>query len=114
MTDEQIIKALEYCIEQGFTSDCTECEYRCSSKGCVMSLLIDVLFLINRQKAELQHYFEASGAKQVMADARTKAIKEFAERVKEKTLAMVWSPELLSTADYVECIDSLVKEMVGD
>ena len=47
-------------------------------------------------------------------DSKSEAIKEFAERVKEKTLAMVWSPELFSTADYIECIDSIVKEMVGE
>lgn len=40
-------------------------------------------------------------------------LKEFAERVKEKTLTIVRSPDLLSESDYIECIDSLVEEMVG-
>ena len=46
--------------------------------------------------------------------AKIEAIKEFAERVKEKTLAMIWSPELFSTVDYIECIDLIVKETVGE
>lgn len=45
---------------------------------------------------------------------RTEAIKEFAEKVKIKTLAMVHSPDLLSSADYIECIDSITKEMLAE
>ncbi len=46
--------------------------------------------------------------------ARAEAVKDFAEVVKIKTLAMVHSPGILTTADYIKCIDDIVKEWVGE
>jgi DNA repair exonuclease SbcCD ATPase subunit len=53
MTDAEIIKALEYCKNQGFVSKCCECRYK-NSSGCVELLITDALDLINRQKAEIE------------------------------------------------------------
>ena len=50
MNDDKIIKALEYCLEQGITSDCERCKVKI---GCRDTLLKDALDLINRQKTEI-------------------------------------------------------------
>ena len=46
--------------------------------------------------------------------AKAEAYKEYEKKVIEKMLAMVYSCDLLSTEDYIECIKSIGKEMVGD
>lgn len=51
LTDEQIIKASEYCIIQGITSECERCEVK---KGCRSELIANALYLIKRQKAEIE------------------------------------------------------------
>ena len=48
LTDEQIIKALEYCVDKGY---CPECP--CYKNNADCELEYDVLKLINRQKAEI-------------------------------------------------------------
>lgn len=40
-------------------------------------------------------------------------IERFAERAIEATLAMVWSPEILSTKDYADAIKRVAQEMAG-
>lgn len=116
MTDEQIIKALECCSGEADICKST-CPCYVANASCLKNMAKEALDLINRQKAEIERlqrayavYEEITGLKR----AKSEAIKDFAERVKEKTLAMIWSPELFSTADYIECIDSLVKETVGE
>ena len=106
MTDNEIIKALECCIN----GKCSECPLRamaCSEK-VAMAFAND---LINRQKAEIERLEKHT---EMYHELRAEAVKEFAEKVKQKTLAMVFSPDVLSFEDYCECIDNLVKEMVGD
>ena len=52
MTDEQIIKALECCLED--VANCNNCPYE---RYCGMyedNMLRDTLALINRQKAEIE------------------------------------------------------------
>jgi FtsZ-binding cell division protein ZapB len=114
MTDEQIIKALECCVI-GY-----ECPKDCPYMGkglCVDKIRKDALDLINRQKAEIERLEETKNRLsynlQAVLDERadhSEAVKEFAERLKEKErpafpLAMV--------IDVYE-IDNLVKEMVGE
>lgn len=58
MNDNEIIKAIKYCMEQGITSECE----RCSDKiGCRDTLLHNALDLINRQRAEIERYREVVG-----------------------------------------------------
>ena len=51
MTDNEIIKALEYCLAQGITSECERCR---DTIGCRDTLLRDALDLINRKKAKIR------------------------------------------------------------
>lgn len=53
MTDNEIIKALEYCEDSADTDKhCLKCPY-CNESYCLDKMMADALFLINRQKAEI-------------------------------------------------------------
>lgn len=58
MNDNEIIKALECCIEYDETKNCMACPY-CGHSGffvgCSDAMKKDILDLINRQKAEIEH-----------------------------------------------------------
>ena len=132
MTDNEIIKALECCVRDGYPYGCKECPYNNSNLDCNERLDADALYLINRQKAEIEE-LEAEIDKQYeqaeanilanMADGGTSchwcidkhqanAIKEFAERVKAETTERY---EDIAYKDlFFGVIDYLVKEMVGD
>lgn len=130
MNDNDIIKALEHCIDIG---DCSTCTYtRC------IDLPQDALDLIKRQKAEIKR-LEAECEKQYeqatadilgnmadggtschwcMAQHRAKAIKMFAGRLKERTMKYTeydeggWDCTIYCVK--VEDIQSLVKEMTEE
>ena len=133
MTDNEIIKALECCI----ADKCMECPLRKipKVKGC-MNRLSFALDLINRQKAEIERLekevvdrdkiIDERGNEVIRYDnairflhkqletIRSKAIKEFAKRVKESSLKigmMSLTKEGISTYVSVDNIDNLVKEM---
>ena len=117
MTDNEIIKALECCINED--NDFMACGNKgCAFMECKMGkdrecqyyMMKSVLNLINRQKAEIERLtinMNAFGLgmkrEAERADtARAEAIKEVAERLKE------------TIDDYPYVIDRLVKEMVGE
>ncbi len=100
MTDEQIIKALECCATDD-GNDCFQCPYcniffESGNGGCVNRCRKDALDLINRQKAENERlkrdiaihehvHEESNAAYQVLVkQAKSEAIKEFAERLKTR------------------------------
>ena len=137
MTDEQIIKALECCIQGD------QCAYSCpydddesDCNKCTSALAKDALDLINRQKAEIERLKEdfdfnikLNGLLQEQIDgideqiieldeqidklncalqtAKSEAIKEFAVRLK---CGVPQETGVIRCAD----VDNLVKEMVGD
>lgn len=51
MIPDKIIKALEYCSEQGITSECEGCKFK---KGCRPELIANALYLIRRQKGNIK------------------------------------------------------------
>ena len=106
MTDNEIIKALEHCMN-GLCGDCAFAD----DKGFCPSLDALILDLINRQKAEIERFTFTYDIKGIKA----KAIKEFAERLKNKLTSC--SKTIDGKSEYLICdfdIDNLVKEMVGD
>lgn len=113
MTDNEIIKALELCIEGGDGS-CTICPYA-NTPNCYVESGKDILDLINRQKAEIErltaHIQEGIDlAKQIpemVATAQAEAIKEFAEALNEKLYSF---PTVYNSA-FRKMVDNLVKEM---
>ncbi len=118
MTDEQIIKALEYCCGNiTFDSDCSAhgC-YQASLpedrngdiRWCRQWLMKDALDLVNRQKAENERLL------QKLQQAKSEAIKEFAERLKEKADDYVLAEGEFETMIFADDIDKIAKEMEAD
>jgi hypothetical protein len=91
MTDN-VIKDIEYCLEQGITSECERCVDKI---GCRDTLLRNALDLINRQKAEIERLKDIarSALKEsinicdAIFEAKSEARKEFAERLKKVMVA---------------------------
>ena len=116
MTDNEIIKAFEYCTNSlDCPANCPLYEY---AGDCFLALHKPTLDLINRQKAEIERLKKAieqcedSGEywESKYKTAKAEAIKEFAERLKNKfEISSAYS------FGYIACqLDNLVKELVGD
>ena len=112
MTDNEIIKALECCIGDTDGKDCFGCPLY-EIDDCQAHLNLAALDLINRQKSEIERLrYNLEAVLDERAD-HSEAIKEFAERLKEKYLDdekivnMAW-------VNAIEHIDNLLKELVGD
>lgn len=101
LTDEEIIKRLERCVKRGNRNYDTDI----------------VLDLINRQKSEIERLKECPNFKTV-EQIKVEAYKEFVEKLKEE----LGDCHIVSDGEYCgfdcgdihECIDNLLKEMVGD
>lgn len=113
MTDNDIIKALECCID----CKCKECPCYKNIEGEMRCTEIDeeeILGLINRQKAEIERLQKENHFKELeieefvrmFAEIRAGATKEFAERLKD--LLNFYDPKCKFVHIH---IDNLVKEM---
>lgn len=129
MTDNEIIKALECCSTGETYDDCEKngCPlYLGITMGCKYidkenQLYSDALDLINRKQAENEELrienqslrAAANSYKMHYNEAKSEAIKEFAERLKSSiyinTNLLVYQCEAVESV-----IDDIVKEMVGD
>lgn len=130
MTDTDIIKALEFCIQSEF---CEDCIYRKkTNKLNVCPIRQDSLDLINRQKAEIERLhnevkektetitflkdqaigwsIDFCNIKNKVKTAKSEAIREFAERLKPKLRKNAHVSPFASNLNNV-IIDNLVKEM---
>ena len=136
MTDNEIIKAFECCIED---KDCAHCPSIKEMPYCSNDIMVGALNLIKRQRAEIERLKSANDekfsqwnilaekTKQHYADLyneakdilKSEAIKEFAEKLKNK-IKTECNPYGKPTFDYdtsiaiMRYIDNLVKEMVGE
>ena len=138
MTDNEIIKALECCLSgKDYDTACMKCpiEPICESDDILLKYALD---LINRQKAEIERLkkkantpfakvtFDENKLKEIVSDVakniefnlnsvKSEAIKEFAERLKEKLDNCRMVHDYIytgyDTRDIRYCIDNLVKEM---
>ena len=127
LTDNEIIKALEYCINYK-DGHCENCPYRENEKGvyCVRYLAQNSLDLINRQKAEIERYeytileeqsecdrlsLHVSNLLYELENTRAEVIKEYREKAAIKLAQNARS-------DYWHWIDDTLheveKEMVGE
>ena len=85
-TDDDVIKALEYCLED--VANCNNCPYE---RYCDMhenNMVRDTLALINRQKAEIEMLNKTlseqfDSYENIRKKAKSEAIKDFAERLCE-------------------------------
>ena len=113
MNNNELIKALECCNSNERGSCLNKCPYYKHSATCTQSMIADTLDLINRQQAEIERLTETLDIYAVefdlkYASVKAEAIKEFAERLKEKSKNNEWNGTICG-AD----IDNLVKEMKG-
>jgi hypothetical protein len=117
LTDEQIIKALEYCVEKGY---CTDCPYNESFSDCKVEY--DILNLINRQKAEIEGLKEECSylgcenewLKAHLEQAKSEAVKEFAKKLKKNKYYGCNRLGYGSWVVEISDIDNLAKEKVGE
>ena len=134
ISDDEIISSLEVIAT---TRNCSECKIRnCNWGDCNCSQITAnaALDLINRQKAEIERLkgifispskdpMDFCGvlcdyAEELIDKAKSEAYKEFAERLNEK----LCDCHIVSDGEYCgfdcsdvhECVDNLVKEMVGE
>lgn len=133
LTDKEIVKALECCATVPFCNEKTDCPYR-GIDDCVKKNTFDALDLINRLQEDKQNLEielqamrnAANGFKaeverlkkfalirafdRFQKEAKTEAYKEFAERLKESSIATFsWNGIVM-----VDDIDNLLKELVGE
>lgn len=112
MTDEQIIKAMQCVIGNGV--DCSECAYRKALPfpSCRRMCAKNALDLINRQQAEIERYKRVIRLlENDVQQAKSEAIKEFAERLKGYPIVENESKEKAYLFVEVRDIDNLVKKM---
>ena len=131
MTDEQIIKGLEYKINV-LCDTCDIKDKECCTT-CVFGLAKATLDLINRQKAEIERLRNALMGECMLSNCtregeiKAEAIKEFAERFREKANITCKGQfdfndkgcitnENISTEYRIsqDEFDEILKEMVGD
>ena len=118
MTDKEIMKALECC------SNAEPCEICPCQKQCDETDLAEIaLDLINRQQAEIERLEKIRKAdnnlitslNKCYETAKAEAIKEFAEKLKEKCYEdFQETDEMLSPYVTDDDIDNLLKEMEGE
>lgn len=130
MTDNEIVKALEYCFTNDWNrTKCDKCKFYTGTTQCVEDLKSASIYLIKRQQAEIErlkcemgkllpkdcaYTVQMEVSNKLETQIRAKAVREFAERLKAKSFKTIRNYGL--TKDVVEVcdIDNLVKEMAGD
>lgn len=119
-TDKDIISSLEVIAT---TCNCNECKIRSGRWGtcnCSETTANAALDLINRQKAEIERLIGSTIVNNIMEsqrikrEAKAKAVKEFAEKLKEKSFKTIRNYGLTKDVVEVSTINNLLKEMVGD
>ena len=126
-TDEEIIKALEYCNAD--KNECNKCvlQKECESNPFYSAVAEHALNIINRQKSEIERLkecpkcvYEYDGEMteycvqgpcsnfKTVEQIKAEAYKEFAERLKEKKMQSTMDKRICT----FEMIDGLLKEMV--
>lgn len=118
LTDEEIIKALEYCNAD--KNECNKCVFQreCESNPFYSAMAKHALDLINRQKAFIESQNKIiSQIALAGKNAKAEAYKEFANQIKIHKRRMRGFDLCYEFWDYavsVEDIDNILKTMVGE
>ena len=135
MTDNEIVKALEYCFTNDWNrTKCDKCKFYTGTTQCVEDLKSASIYLIKRQQAEIErlkcemgkllpkdcaYTVQMEVSNKLETQIRAEAVREFAERLKNK-IKTECNPYGKPTFDYdtslaiMRYIDNLAKEMVGE
>lgn len=107
-TDEEIIKALEYCKKLDYNfEECKQCPYGGKCYEGDVNFLQDIHDLINRQSEDIDRLIEINSHNVVSQyEIKAEAIKEFAERLKKEA-------GYFGRAVAVKDIDNLVEELTA-
>lgn len=120
LTDEEIVKALECCIDARHNpAFCELCPYFQDKDDCVIKSVKDTINLINRQRAELESLSKKlenykhldvilhTAIDKLTNSIKSEAYKEFAEKLKAKAY---WD---IYMCNYIpeNCIDETLQEM---
>ena len=117
MTDNEIIKALECCIND----DCDNCPD--TFGNCEHNAMRNALDLINRQKADIGRLQKINDSftdiGKLYSEVKAEVVKEFADRLKALDRLYVdvsygYGREHYTEAISVNLIDNLVAELVGE
>lgn len=124
LTDEEIIKALEYCNTD--RNECNKCvlQRECERNPFYSPVAEQALDLINRQKAELEQWQEEANNWKTIACQQSVDALSFSELIENaykqgaKAFVEKLKKEILSDRGYdvlqQGTIDNLLKEMVGE
>ena len=125
MGDNEIVKALECCLETSGVN-CGKCPYcdNCVTDENTSLMMTDALDLINRLKAEierLQKAVEDKGGLILIETAKSEAYREFADKVKmeAENATCVYEPDRPQADNMVYHISNIrlnkiLKELVGE
>ena len=135
MTDNEIVKALEYCFTNDWNrTKCDKCKFYTGTTQCVEDLKSASIYLIKRQQADIErlkcemgkllpkdcaYTVQMEVSNKLETQIRAEAVREFAERLKNK-IKTECNPYGKPTFDYdtslaiMRYIDNLAKEMVGE
>ena len=116
MTDKKALEVLKSWLQLAYqNADGTD---ECCAE--LYEALQTVFALINRQKAEIERLKGSVIINNIMQiqkikrEAKVEAIKEFAERLKEKSFKTIRNYGLTKDVVEVSTINNLLKEMVGE
>lgn len=116
MNDNDIIKALECCAKN---EGCAECPYisliKTGGEDCISFMAKQAIDLINRQRAEIER-LQAGEYRYIgktVQNARTEAIEDFAEKLKEKSdYCYMGNIDALVYRITAKDLESIVKEIL--
>lgn len=112
MNDNDIIKALEYCLDES-KSTCVGCSYYNNVyKSCVIKK--DALDLINRQKAEIERLREGIKFERERVDAIPNLIKQTIKGFAKTLRARAFNDEQGFYIVLIDQITELEKEMIEE
>lgn len=95
LTDAEVKKALEYCSQQGVTSECE----RCKVKGCRSELIKLALDLINRQEDKCKaykHYYDECLKDLKNANAENENLKAEVKRLQNAYKQCAWERDIFA------------------
>ena len=123
LTDKEIVKALELCLENDFTErNCKHCPYEDDRLNCMDNMLEDTIDLINRLQADSKRLkkvqMQLDDALKMYHVIKAEAYKEFAEKYKDqiKNYTGMFTDDgfMVNLEAVLSAVDFVKERLVGD